>query len=118
MLMQNYEGGVCDEPMGTWDPADVKAHLDCQIALNDELTASGELVDGQGVAAEITVVVSDGVSRKLDGGPLDRSLLAGYRIVDVESHQRALDIAARCSAAPGPAGVPLQQPIEVRRIMD
>jgi hypothetical protein len=118
MLMQNYEGGVCDEPMGTWDPADVKAHIDFQIALNDELTAAGELVDGQGVAEEITVVVSDGVSRKLDAGPLDRPRLAGYRIVDVESHQRALDIAARSSAAPGPAGVPLQQPIEVRRIMD
>lgn len=117
LLMQNYEGGVCAEPMGTWEPADVQAHLDFQLALNAELTASGELADGQGVAEEATVVVCDGESRTLDSGPFDRPLLAGYRIVDVESEQRALDIAARSSAAPGPAGVPLQLPIEVRRVM-
>jgi hypothetical protein len=38
--------------------------------------------------------------------------------VDVESEERALEIAARVSAVPGPGGVPLQQPIHVRRIMD
>jgi hypothetical protein len=117
LLIQNYEGGVCDEPMGTWDPADIKAHIEFQTLLNDELTASGELVDGQGVAQEAKRVTSDGSARQIDAGPFDRPLLAGYRIVDVESEDRALDIAARSSAAPGPAGVPLQQPIEVRQVM-
>ena len=50
-------------------------------------------------------------------GSPDRPLLAGYRVVDVESEDRALEIAARASAAPGPAGVPIQQPIEVRQVM-
>ena len=43
--------------------------------------------------------------------------LAGYQIVDVESERRALEIAARISAVPGPDGVPTQQPIQVRQVM-
>jgi len=117
LLIQNYEGGVCDQPMGTWEPADVKAHIDFQLTLNAELTASGELVDAQGVAAEAQRVTSDGVARTIDAGPFAQPLLAGFRIVDVESPERALEIAARSSAAPGPAGVPMQLPIEVREVM-
>lgn len=45
-------------------------------------------------------------------------MAAGYQIFDVESEERALEIAARLSAVPGPGGVPTQQPIQVRRIMD
>jgi hypothetical protein len=44
--------------------------------------------------------------------------LAGYQIVDVESEARALEIAARISAVPGPDGVATQQPIQVRQVMD
>jgi len=119
LLIQNYEGGVCDEPMGTWDPADVRAHIEFQLSLNAALTASGELVDAQGVAGpeQAKRVTSDGSDRKVDSGPFGHPLVAGYRIVDVESEARALDIAARASAAPGPAGVPIQQPIEVRQVM-
>ena len=122
LLIQNYEGGVCSEPMGTWDPADVRTHIEFQQALNDELAASGELVDAQGVAApeQAKRVTSDGGGAPVvRTGPFPESspLLAGYRIVDVDSEARALQIAARTSAAPGPAGVPLQQPIEVRQVM-
>ena len=46
--------------------------------------------------------------------PESKELLAGYRMVDVESDERAIEIAAQASAAPGPGGVPIQQPIEVR----
>jgi hypothetical protein len=119
LLIQNYEGGVCQEPMGTWDPADIRAHIDFQLALNAALTASGELVDAQGVAGpeQAKRVTSDGTASTVVTGPFERALLAGYRIVDVESEERALEIAARTSAAPGPAGVPMQQPIEVRQVM-
>jgi hypothetical protein len=44
--------------------------------------------------------------------------LAGYQIVDVESEARAIEIAAKISAVPGPDGVALQQPIQVRQMMD
>ena len=38
--------------------------------------------------------------------PEGKELLAGYQIVDVESDERALEIAARLSAAPGRAASP------------
>jgi hypothetical protein len=122
LLIQNYEGGVCTEPMGTWDPADIRAHIDFQQGLNAELTTSGELVDAQGVAGpeQAKRVTSDGAAAPVvRNGPFPESspLLAGYRIVDVESEARALEIAAKTSAAPGPAGAPLQQTIEVRQVM-
>ena len=50
--------------------------------------------------------------------PETKEFLAGYWIVDVESPERAYQIAARASAAPGPGGVPLNMPIEVRQAME
>ena len=46
-----------------------------------------------------------------------KELLAGYQIVDVESPERAIEIAAEASAAPGPGGKPIKTPIEVRELM-
>ena len=120
LVMQNYEGGVCPEPIYNWAPADVKAHIEFQIALNDELTGSGELVDAQGLAGPEAAkkVAFDGVGTPVvTQGPFAGPPLAGYRIVDVESEARAIEIAAKLSAAPGQDGVPIQQPIEVRQIM-
>jgi hypothetical protein len=117
LLIQNYDGGTCDVPMGDWTPADIRAHLDFQHALNASLVENGELVDAQGVAEQAVRVTSDGTRVRVDTGPFGTHLLAGYRIVDVESEDRAREIAARTSAAPGPAGVPLEQPIEVRPLM-
>src|SRR5205823_2210802 len=51
MLLQNYGATLaCDLPMTEWDPADIKAHIEFQMALNDELAGNGELVDAQGLA--------------------------------------------------------------------
>jgi hypothetical protein len=38
-------------------------------------------------------------------------------MIDVESEERALEIAAAVSAAPGPGGKALGQQIEVRQVM-
>lgn len=124
MLLQAY-GGVELEgcvPMTEWSPVDVRAHIDFQHALNAELLDSGELVDAQGLAGPEAAkfVVSDGANppKIIDGPyPESKELLAGYRLVDVANLDRALQIAARSSAAPGPGGVPIQQQIEVRQVM-
>jgi hypothetical protein len=116
LLIQHYEGGAgCDTPMGAWDPADIRAHIDFQVALDADLAAAGELVDSQGVAFEAIIVTSDGGTAVR--GVADGKQLAGYRVVDVETQERAVEIAARTSAAPGAGGVPIQQPIEVRQVM-
>lgn len=49
--------------------------------------------------------------------PETKELLAGYRLIDVETLDRAIEIAARVSAAPGPDGEPVRQAIEVRQVM-
>lgn len=117
LLIQNYEGGRgCDTPMGEWDPADIRAHIDFQIALNTELSAAGELVDAQGLGQTVTVVVSDGAGTEATEAPAD-GRVAGYRLVDVVSVDRALEIAARCSAAPAQGGRAIQQPVEVREVL-
>ena len=66
MLLQNYGATLaCDLPMTEWDPADIKAHIEFQMALNDELAGNGELVDAQGLAGpELAKFVTfDGVAR-------------------------------------------------------
>lgn len=49
--------------------------------------------------------------------PEAKEFLLGYCIIDVESPERAYEIAARISGALGPGGVPTNMPIEVRQIM-
>jgi hypothetical protein len=123
MLLQNYgpvgSGAV---PMDQWTPEEVKAHIDFQIALSAELTKRGELVDAQGLAGpELAKFVrSDGVNPPVitDGPyPESKELLAGYRLIDVESLDRALEIAAQASAAPAVNGEPIQDNIEVRQCL-
>jgi hypothetical protein len=46
-----------------------------------------------------------------------KEFLAGFWIVDVDRTERAYEIAARASSAPGPGGTPLVIPIEVRQVM-
>jgi hypothetical protein len=123
MLLQSYGAAGSDcPPMTQWSPADIKAHIEFQQALNAELLDRGELVDAQGLAGpeQAKFVISDGSSAPVitDGPfPESKELLAGYRIVDVESAERAVEIAARISAAPGANGAPVRLPVEVRAVM-
>jgi hypothetical protein len=108
--------------MTEWSPEDIKAHIDFQQALNAELAQRGELVDAQGLAGPelAKFVVSDGTSAPVitDGPfPEAKELLAGYRVLDVETAERAIEVAATASAAPGPDGAPIRQPIEVREVL-
>ena len=122
MLLQNYGPveSACP-PMTEWTPDEVRAHIRFQQVLNEELAERGELVDAQGLAGPelAKFVVSDGASAPVvtDGPfPESKELLAGYRLVDVDSLERAIEIAAQASAAPSPKG-PIRQPIEVRQVL-
>jgi hypothetical protein len=122
MLLQDY-GGVPEgvPPMSEWAPEEIEAHIAYQKDLNAELRERGELVDAQALTAPALAkfVVSDGSAPVVTDGPFPESkeLLAGYRMIDVESTERAIEIAASGSAAPGPGGVPIKQSIEVREVM-
>jgi hypothetical protein len=121
MLLQYY-GGVEDlPPITEWTPAEAQAHIDFQMDLNAELRENGELVEAQALTAPelAKIVVSGGGAPVVTDGPFPESkeLLAGYRMIDVESVERAIEIAARGSAAPGPGGAPIRDRIEVREVM-
>jgi hypothetical protein len=123
MLLQSYGASGSDcPPITEWAPEDIRAHIEFQHVLNTELLERGELIDAQGLAGpeQAKFVTSDGISAPVitDGPfPEAKELLAGYRIVDVESADRAIEIAARISAAPGANGAPTRQAIEVRAVM-
>jgi hypothetical protein len=90
--------------------------------ISEELTANGEFVDGQGLAGPdvAKIVTHDGVGAPVitDGPfPESKEFLAGYWLVDVESEERAIEIAAKTSAAPGPSGKPVAQEMQVRAVM-
>ncbi|GAA1569848.1 MULTISPECIES: YciI family protein [Kribbella] len=123
MLLMTMDGGNCDTPMLEWDKADMDAHMKYLGDHVERLRQSGELVEVNALTwpKHAKVVRATGVSAPvLTDGPYAESkeVLAGYTMIDVESEERALEIAAEQSSAPGPGGVPLEQPIEVRRVMD
>jgi len=122
MLLTKHDRTLTIPPITEWDPDDVTAHMEYLRALNTQLVENGELVEMQALASpELAKVVrSDAASPPVvtDGPfPEAKELLAGYQMIDVESEERALEIAAQVSAAPGPAGVPIGQAIEVRQVM-
>jgi hypothetical protein len=122
LLSVNFQSGVVDTPMEEWKPEEITEHLDYYRALHRELVASGELVQSEVLAPPglAKIVTSDGVAPAVLDGPFQefKEWLAGYQIVDVASEERAIEIAAKISAVPGPDGVPIQQPIHVRQVMD
>jgi hypothetical protein len=123
LIITDFQPGVDGTPIEEWTPDEITAHLDYYRAIHRELVASGELVVSEVLAPPdaAKVVTSDGIGAPLvTDGPFAefKEWVAGYQIVDVETEARAIEIAARISAVPGAGGIPTQQPIQVRRIMD
>jgi hypothetical protein len=122
MLLMNYAPTPSVPPMSEWAPEDMKAQGDAMMRIHAELSASGELVGTEGLTGPeaAKIVTHDGVGAPVvtDGPfPESKEFLSGYWLVDVESEQRAIEIAARTSAAPGPGGRPLTKEIQVRPVM-
>jgi hypothetical protein len=105
----------------TWPQEDIQAHIGFMIDLNKQLSEAGELVSAEGLAwpneAKLIKAGKDGMPITDGVFPESKEFLIGYWIIDVESPERAYQVAARASAAPGPGGTPLNMPIEVRQIM-
>lgn len=119
LLMAAPKAGF--ETYRAWSENDIQAHMAVLQSINQELKHSGEFVATEGLAwPDQALLVQSGK----DGAPVtdgifpeSKEFLAGYWIVDVESSERACQIAAKISGAPGPGGIPLSMPIEVRQVM-
>lgn len=120
MLMMNTAGGGSYQIM-SWPRTDIQAHIEFMIGFAKRLGEAGELVAAEGLAGpEQAKLVRAGKDGKpiTDGVfPESKEFLAGYWIIDVESPERAYEIAAAASLAPGQGGAPLYLPIEVRQVM-
>ena len=122
MLMMHAPRGTGDWQVMGWSPDDLKAHIGFMHELNKELREAGELVGAEGLAgpgeAKIVKAGQKGMPAVTDGPFAEsKEFLAGYWIVEVDSANRAYEIAAKASSAPGPGGKPLIIPIEVRQVM-
>jgi hypothetical protein len=118
MLMMNAPSGPYQ--LVSWPEKDIKAHIAFMIEFNEKLAASGELVGAEGLAGpDQAKLVRAGKDGPITDGvfPESKEFLAGYWIIDVESPERAYQLAAEASAAPGPGGKPLNMGIEVRQVM-
>ncbi|HYW47733.1 MAG TPA: YciI family protein [Bryobacteraceae bacterium] len=120
ILMMNCPKSGYDT-FGAWPKKDIQAHIAFMRDLDKALRKSGELVSAEGLASPNE---AKRVRAGKDGAPItdgvfpeSKEFLAGYWIVDVESPERAYEIAARASAAPAPGGSPMNMPIEVRQVM-
>ena len=122
MLMMHAPRGTGDWQVMNWSPDDLKAHIGFMHQLNKELREAGELVGAEGLAAPGEAKIVKAGKNNLPAvtdGPFAESkeFLAGYWIVEVDTANRAYEIAAKASSAPGPGGKPLIIPIEVREVM-
>jgi hypothetical protein len=119
LMMHTPSGGPYQ--IASWPKQDIKAHIAFMVSFAKKLGESGELVSAEGLAAPDQ---AKRVRAGKDGKPItdgvfpeSKEFLAGYWIVDVESPERAYQIAGQASAAPGPGGAPLNMAIEVRQVM-
>jgi hypothetical protein len=122
MLMMNAPRGTGVYQINSWTSDELKAHMDFMHRLNKELMDAGERVGAEGLAppgqAKLVRAAKKGGPPVTDGVfPEAKEFLAGFWIVDVESAERAYEIAAKASLAPGPGGAPLFIPIEVRQVL-
>ena len=122
LLMMKYTPDDLAAPAQDMTPQEIEASWKHMQAIQQDLEAAGELLGAEGLAGPqlAKIVTSDGVATPVvtDGPyPEAKEFLAGFWMIDVDSEERAIEIAARTSAAPGPGGRPTAKPIEIRPIM-
>lgn len=96
-------------------PEDMRAAMEFFDNLQQETVASGELVDTAGLAdpSQARTVRGQGGAAEVTDGPFAESkeVLASYAVYDVDTHERAMELAERVATAT--AGV-----VEVWPIME
>ena len=120
LLLKHYRGAPAPAnniPMERWTPDEVDAHMQYMSDFARRLQETGEFIDGQALAPDGLWVRSDGGGRPpVTDGPFaeTKDLIAGWMIIDVDSQERAIELAGELSAAPGAGGEPINEWLEVR----
>ena len=120
LMLKHYRGApasVNDTPMEQWKPEEVSAHIQYMEDFKTKIEKTGEYVDSQALSPEGTFVRYDGEQRPpITDGPFleTKALIAGWMVIDVDSHERAVELAGELSAAPGAGGEPIHEWLELR----
>jgi hypothetical protein len=122
MMMMNMPRGTGDYQINQWTPEALNAHIQFMKDLNRDLQKSGEFVDAQGLTppgqAQIVHVGTGGAPVVSDGPFAEtKEFLAGFWIIEVDRRERAYEIAARASSAPGPDGTRRGFPSALRGVV-
>ena len=119
LMMNTMKSGT--NPFPSWSKEDIQDHIRFMIDIDKELRAKGELVSDEGLSFpdQAKLVRADKNGDPITDGvfPESKEFLAGFWIISVPTPERAYEIAAQISAAPGPGGRPVNMPIEVRQVM-
>ena len=109
------------ESFGSWPKQDIQAHIAFMMNFSKRLREDGVLISAEGLAspheAKLVRAADDGTPVTDGVFPESKEYLAGWWIIEVDSPERAWQIAAQASAAPGIGGKPMKMPIEVRQVM-
>jgi hypothetical protein len=120
LLLKHYRGApasVNNVPMAQWAPEEITAHIRYMDDFAARLKETGEFVDEHALSPEGTWVRYGGEGRPpVTDGPFaeTKDLIAGWMVIDVETYERALELAAELSAAPGAGGKPIHEWLELR----
>jgi hypothetical protein len=123
LLLKHYRGApapVNDVPMDQWTPEEFHAHVRFMDEFAARLKRSGEYVDSQALSPDGVWVRSEGDGRPpATDGPFaeTKDLVAGWMVIDVDSYERAIELAGELSAAPGAGGEPVREWLELRPFM-
>ncbi|MFF0497598.1 YciI family protein [Nocardia aobensis] len=123
LLLKHYRGApaaVNDVPMDQWTPEEITAHVQYMEDFAARLQTNGEYVDHRALSPQGTFVRSDGEGRPpITDGPFaeTKDLIAGWMLIDVETYERALELAGELSEAPGAGGKPIREWLELRPLL-
>lgn len=114
--------GSTSKEAPAWTQDEVREMVRFMQKLNEDLAASGELLEGQGLTApsQARVVTTDDNGRPVaahDGYGEGQEVLVGYWLLECESIDRATEIAARVHRCPVPEGTSTH-PVIVRPVQE
>ena len=107
-------------PMSEWTPEEVDNHIQFMRDFAAKLEGTGEFVAAEAVSQDGVWVRGAGEGKApITDGPFaeTKDLIAGWMIIDVDSYDRAVELAAELSDAPGPNGEPIHEWLELRPVM-
>ncbi len=119
LLLKHYRGApaaVNDVPMEKWTPEEISAHVQYMRDFATRLEGTGEFVDGQALAPAARS--SGTTARVARRSPTARSprprTSSPVMVIDVDTYERAVELAGELSAAPGAGGEPIHEWLELR----